>query len=70
MKLSRLVLALLCALPLMGCSDDGECDSCSSDDDCKQGLVCVRFGDGSQRCGSGEGTTQCRVLGGGENQAR
>jgi hypothetical protein len=63
MKLSRLVLVVLCALPMLSCSDGGECDKCSSDADCtKGGLVCVRFQDGSQRCGSGEGTTQCRVL--------
>ena len=62
MKLSRLVLVLLCALPMLSCSDGGDCDKCSSDDDCNAGLVCVRFNDGSNRCGSGEGTTQCRTL--------
>lgn len=62
MKLSRLILAVLFALPLLSCSDGGECDSCSSDDDCNQGLTCRRFTDGSQRCGSGEGTTQCRTF--------
>jgi hypothetical protein len=62
MKLSRLVLVVLCALPMLSCSDGGECDKCSSGDDCNQGLVCVRFNDGSQRCGSGEGTSQCRTF--------
>ena len=62
MKLSRLILVVLCALPMLSCSDGGECDKCTSDDNCNSGLVCVRFGDGSTRCGSGEGTTQCRVL--------
>ena len=62
MKLSRLVLVVLCALPLLSCSDGGECDKCSSDDDCNAGLLCSTFNDGSMRCGSGEGTTQCRTF--------
>ena len=61
MKLSRLILVLLCALPMLSCGGP-DCDKCDSDDDCSQGTLCVRFDDGSMRCGSGEGTTQCRTL--------
>jgi hypothetical protein len=62
----RLCLALLLALPLSGCSSGGECDTCKVDTDCKGGLVCVNFLDGSgnvvgKRCGSGVGATTCRV---------
>jgi len=56
--LASLTLAIL---PLAGCSNGGECDTCTTNDDCKSGLVCSRFNDGSMRCGSGTGTTQCRV---------
>ena len=57
-----LLLLVLMALPIGSCgSSGGECDSCSSDGDCKSGLVCAKFSDGSQRCASGAGTTQCRV---------
>jgi hypothetical protein len=60
--LAGLALLLLLALPFAGCGSTGdECDSCSSDDDCKAGLVCSTFGDGSRRCGSGVGDTSCRV---------
>jgi hypothetical protein len=63
MRRSRLLLVLaLCLLPLLGCGSGGECDKCSSDSDCNQGLVCSSFSDGSKRCGSGEGVTQCRKL--------
>jgi len=62
MRLSRLVLVALCAFPLLSCSNGSECDSCSSDDDCKQGFVCSEFSDGSKRCGSGEGVTTCRTI--------
>ena len=56
-----LVLLLLLALPFAGCGSSGdECDPCSSDDDCKGGLVCSTFSDGSKRCGTGLGTS-CRV---------
>lgn len=54
-----LVLALM---PWMGCSNGGECDRCDSDDDCNADLICVTFNDGSRRCGSGEGATQCRTF--------
>jgi hypothetical protein len=63
MRLSRSVLALmLCALSLWGCSSGDECDKCTSDDDCQQGLVCTEFSDGSKRCGSGDGVTTCRTF--------
>jgi len=56
-----LLLLVSLLLPLGSCGDDGgECDMCSSDDDCTGGLVCSRFSDGSQRCGTGMGT-QCTV---------
>ena len=55
-------LVLVLALPLSSCgSDGGECDSCSSDDDCTAGLVCSSFSDGSRRCASGLGETSCKV---------
>jgi hypothetical protein len=62
--LSLLLLALL--LPALGCSNGGECDTCSSDSDCQNGLVCKNFLDedgnvAGQRCGSGVGATTCRV---------
>jgi hypothetical protein len=58
-------LVVLLALAAGGCSNGGdECDKCSSDDDCRSGFVCSTFDDGSQRCGSGVGFTQCRTLGG------
>jgi len=53
------VVALL--LPLGACSSGQECDTCKSDDDCETGRVCSTFSDGSQRCGSGTGETECRV---------
>jgi hypothetical protein len=54
-----LILAL--ALPMSSCgASGGECDSCSSDDDCTGGLVCSTFDDGSKRCGTGMGTS-CKV---------
>jgi hypothetical protein len=63
MRLSRWMLVLcLSALPILGCGSGGECDRCDSDDDCKDGRVCSEFSDGSRRCGTGDGTTQCRVI--------
>ncbi len=60
-RLARLALLVLLALPFAGCGSTGEeCDQCSSDDDCKAGLVCSTFSDGSKRCGTGLGTS-CRV---------
>ena len=62
MKRVRWVLLLvLSALPAIGCSKGGECDTCSTDSDCKSGFVCSSFSDGSKRCGSGLGATTCRV---------
>jgi hypothetical protein len=55
-------LALLLALPMSSCGSSGEeCDRCSSDDDCTSGLVCATFSDGSRRCASGTGATDCKV---------
>jgi hypothetical protein len=57
-----LVVLMLLAIPASSCRSSGdECDSCSSDSDCKSGLVCSTFSDGSKRCGSGVGATNCRV---------
>ena len=39
----------------MGAGGDG--DPCKSDGDCKSGLVCSTFSDGSKRCGSGVGAS-------------
>ena len=60
-RLGRLVLALVLALPLAGCSDGDECDTCTTDADCQADFVCSTFSDGSQRCGSGVGASSCRV---------
>jgi hypothetical protein len=60
-SLRPLALAALLILPLVGCNNGDECDTCSSDDDCQSGLVCSTFSDGSQRCGSGVGASSCRV---------
>lgn len=56
-----LVVVVLALMPLVGCTKGNECDTCSSDTDCKDGLVCSTFDDGSRRCGTGTGATQCRV---------
>ncbi len=57
-----LLILMLLTVPASSCrSAGGECDSCSSDSDCKSGLVCSSFSDGSKRCGSGVGATNCRV---------
>jgi hypothetical protein len=61
MRLSRLALLILTCLPLLGCHNGGECDKCSTDQDCKAGLVCSNFSDGSRRCGTGTGASTCRV---------
>ena len=59
LRIWGVLLAL--ALPMSSCgSSGGECDACSSDDDCTGGLVCSNFSDGSQRCGTGTGTS-CKV---------
>jgi hypothetical protein len=55
-------LLLLLTVPIGSCGSSGqECDRCSSDTDCTAGLVCSSFSDGSRRCGSGLGETNCRV---------
>lgn len=55
-------LLLALALPIASCgSSGGECDRCSSDNDCTAGLFCSTFDDGSRRCGSGTGDTSCSV---------
>jgi hypothetical protein len=62
MRRSRFFLLLaFAALPVLGCSSGDECDTCSTDEDCKDGFVCSSFEDGSSRCGSGLGVTTCRV---------
>jgi hypothetical protein len=53
-------VSILC-LPACG---GKECDRCESDQDCLQdpdAPFCVSFNNGSRRCGSGAGTTTCRV---------
>ena len=55
------LLLVLIVLPWLGCSNGQECDRCSADSDCKNGLVCSKCGDGSMRCGTGVGLTTCRV---------
>jgi len=62
MRSTRWVLALvLIVLPVLSCTKGDECDRCSTDQDCKGGLVCSEFSDQSKRCGTGEGATTCRV---------
>ena len=60
LRIWGVLLAL--ALPVGSCgTSGGECDTCSSDDDCTGGLICSTFSDGSRRCGSGQGETSCKV---------
>jgi hypothetical protein len=57
------LLGSILTLSFAGCGDSkgSECALCTTDDECvASGLVCVPFGDGSKRCGSGNGSTQCR----------
>jgi hypothetical protein len=58
-------IAALLALSLGSChkaSTGKECDTCTVDEDCTEStLVCVPFSDGTKHCGSGLGSTQCRV---------
>ena len=62
MKLARrMFLPLLIAVSLASCSEGDECNTCTSDTDCKAGFVCSTFDDGSRRCGEGTGATTCRV---------
>jgi hypothetical protein len=60
-RLASVLVLLLLALPLGACNNGDECDTCTSDDDCKNGLVCSTFSDDSRRCGYGTGETSCRV---------
>lgn len=63
-RLWWLLAAVVLSFPLLGsCSSSGdECDICTSDEDCKDGLVCASFaGETTKRCGSGQGSTVCRV---------
>jgi hypothetical protein len=55
------LMLMLAALPVVGCSSGDECDTCESDSDCTDGFFCTDFSDGSRRCGSGVGATTCRV---------
>ncbi len=65
MKQTRwLLLAVLASFPFIGsCASSGdECDVCTADADCKDGLVCASFaGETTKRCASGLGSTACRV---------
>jgi hypothetical protein len=61
LRLLSLGLLAIAVFPVLSCSNGGECDKCSVDEDCKSGLVCSTFSDDSKRCGSGTGQTQCRV---------
>ena len=56
-----LLVVVLAALPFVSCTKGNECDRCQADSDCQSGFVCSDFSDGSQRCGSGVGGTNCRV---------
>jgi hypothetical protein len=56
-----LLVVLLSLLPIVSCTKGDECDTCTSDADCNDGFVCTNFSDGSTRCGSGVGGTNCRV---------
>ncbi len=49
------------ALVLTACTKGEECDTCSKDSDCRSGLMCSQFNDGSKLCGTGTGATLCRV---------
>lgn len=53
------LIGLLVGLPLVSCAKADECEACSSDDDCRSGLVCSQFDDGLRRCGTGTGATTC-----------
>ena len=61
MRRSRFLLAVLLALlPIVSCTKGDECDRCETDEECQDGFVCSAFSDGSNRCGTGGGST-CRV---------
>jgi hypothetical protein len=48
--MTRRASAALLLLALAGCGGANECDRCSSDDDCRSGLVCAQFNDENRRC--------------------
>jgi hypothetical protein len=56
-----LLCLVLAVMPLAGCTKGDECDRCETDEDCRDGFFCTNFSDESQRCGSGQGATTCRV---------
>lgn len=60
---TRMALLLTLVLALGACASGDKCDPCSTDSDCQSGYVCSKFSDGKTYCGSGQGTSQCRVLG-------
>ena len=65
MRSSRwMLLLLLAAMPLAGCSKGGECDACTNVDDCEAGLSCQQFvldnGDLRNLCGDAS-TRTCTV---------
>jgi len=56
------VLALIAALligALSSCASTEECGTCSGDADCRAGFLCSTFSDGTRRCASGTGETNC-----------
>jgi hypothetical protein len=56
-----LLVLVLALMPIVSCTKGNECDTCTTDEDCQEGFLCSDFSDGSQRCGSGVGGTNCRV---------
>ena len=56
-----LLVLVLALMPIVSCTKGDECDTCTTDEDCQEGFLCSDFSDGSQRCGSGVGGTNCRV---------
>jgi hypothetical protein len=57
-----LLVLVLALMPIVSsCTKGNECDTCQTDADCQDGFLCSDFSDGSQRCGSGVGGTNCRV---------
>jgi hypothetical protein len=59
-----LLVLVVGLFPVIGsCASTGdECDVCTAEADCKDGLVCSTFaGETTKRCASGLGSTACRV---------
>jgi hypothetical protein len=55
-----LLMLVLLGVVASSCRNTGdECDTCASEYDCKSGLSCASFSDGSKRCASGRGSTTC-----------